>query len=179
MSFNHPKAGPNLVGAYQMSGIPFVTSSVASEVPGPDDDTQSLPIKVEFPYVTKFITVRNTGINELRVGFSADGMVGPGERLGSADADKHPNGTRNYFLIPSASSTAGVAADGPVHGSAGTIQTFDVRCKEIYFLSDVPKNNTPAAAGLSTSFSLIAGLTPILASEFPALTGSSGFTGVG
>ena len=179
MSLNHPKSGPNNVGMYQMSGIPFVTSSVASEVPGPDDDSQSLPIKVEFPYVTKFITVRNTGINELRVGFSADGVVGPGERLGSANADKHANGTRNYFLIPSASSIAGVAADGPVHGSSATIQTFDVRCKEVYFLSNVAKNNSPAAAGLSTSFTLLAGLTGILASAFPVLTGSSGFTGVG
>jgi len=179
MSLNHPKSGPNNVGMYQMSGVPFVTSSVASEVPGPDDDSQSSPIKVEFPYITKFITVRNTGINELRVGFSPDGVVGPGEHLGSANAEKHANGTRNYFLIPSASQIAGVAADGPVHGAASAIQTFDVRCKEIYFLSDVPKNNSPAAAGLSTSFSLLAGLTGILASEFPVLTGSNGFAGIG
>ena len=27
MSFNHPKAGPNSVPAYQLSGIPFVTGS--------------------------------------------------------------------------------------------------------------------------------------------------------
>ena len=30
MSLNHPKAGPNLVGAYQLSGIPFVTGSVVA-----------------------------------------------------------------------------------------------------------------------------------------------------
>ena len=33
MSFNHPKAGPNYVPAYQISGIPFVTSSIDHEVP--------------------------------------------------------------------------------------------------------------------------------------------------
>ena len=46
MSSNYNKAGVNCVPAYQMSGIPFVTSSVASEVPGPDDNSVSKPIEI-------------------------------------------------------------------------------------------------------------------------------------
>ena len=174
MAINHPKAGPNLVGAYQMSGIPFVTSSAASEVGGPDTNSISLGIKVEFPNVTKFVTVRNTGINGLRVGFSADSVVRPGERLVTVNQDKGADATSNYFVIPSTGS-AGMTHEASFGGS---IQTFEVRCKEIHFLSDAAKNGTQSAA-TATSFSLIAGLTPILASEFPTLTGSNGFTGIG
>ncbi len=176
MAINHAKAGPNSVPAYQMSGIPFVTSSVANEVPGPDDDSVSLPVRVQFPFVTKFITVRNTGTNELRVGFSADGVVAPGEQLASENTEKAADTGRNYFLIPSASVTSN--ADPNYANLNNTIQTFEVRCKEIYFLSNAVKNNSPGIPQ-STSFSLLAGLTLIDAKEFPALTGSSGFEGVG
>ena len=170
MSFNHPKAGPNLVGAYQMSGIPFVTSSVAFEVPNAEGNSVSLPVRVEFPFVTKWIKIRNTGLNDLRVGFSENGVLKPGEQLASDNNAKHEDLPSNYFLIPT-----GSCANQDI---AGSIQTFDIRCKELYFLSNATKNNTPADAR-NTSFSLIAGLTPILASEFPTLTGSNGFVGAG
>ena len=46
--------GPNYVPAYQTSGTPFVTSSIArSRNAGPD--------RIDFPYVTKNMTIRNTG----------------------------------------------------------------------------------------------------------------------
>ena len=172
MAINHPKAGPNYVPAYQVSGIPYVTSSVASEVPCADTNNASLPVKVAFPYVTKFVTVRNTGINGLRVGFTPDGVIAPGERRATVDADKGLTGTRNYFLVPTGSSGA--------HGDvAGSIQTFEVRCKEIHFLSNAAKNASPAAAERCTSFTLLAGLTNIQSLQFPLLTGSNGFEGVG
>jgi len=178
MSFNHPKAGPNLVGAYQMSGIPFVTSSVANEVPGPDDDSSCLPIKVSFPYVTKFITVRNTGINDLRIGFSANGVVDPtnAEFLATVAVAKPTSETRNYFILPHSGSGASSGFTGQLN--AETTQTFEVRCKEVFFLSNATAANSPGNAQAS-SFSLIAGLTPILASEFPILSASFGFTGAG
>jgi hypothetical protein len=172
MSFNHPKAGPNYVPAYQISGIPFVTSSIDHEVPGPDSDSLSTPVSVSFPFVTKFITVRNTGPNELRVGFSADGVIAPGERRATVNADKlvtGPGSTRNFFLIPTASVSQG----------GSDIQTFDIRCKQIFFLSNVEPASDPTTLGKSTSFSLLAGLTGIQASQFPVLTGSNGFEGVG
>tara|TARA_R110001592_G_scaffold135377_2_gene351624 strand:- start:5539 stop:6057 length:519 start_codon:yes stop_codon:yes gene_type:complete len=172
MSSNHPKPGPNLVGAYQMSGIPFVTSSIASEVHAADSNSVSLTTKVSFPFVTKFITVRNTGINGLRMGFSADGIIDPSDFRSTVAADKPANGTRNYFLIPTGSSGT--------HGDvAGSIQTFEVRCKEVFFLSNAAVSTDGTTAARSTDFSLLAGLTPILASEFPSLTGSNGFAGVG
>ena len=169
MATNHPKSGPSYVPAYQVSGIPFVTSSVASEVPGPDSNSLSEPVSVKFPYVTKFITIRNTGVNELRVGFSADGMISVGERRANVNEDKPAGTTSNFFLIPTGSGNQG-------HPS---IQTFDVRCKEIFFLSNATKASDPTTAGNSTSFSLLAGLTTIESSQFPVLTGSNGFEGVG
>lgn len=185
MGISWQKSGANHVPAYQMSGIPFVTSSAPSEVNGPDSDSVSIPTKVTFPFVTKFITIRNTGINGLRVGFASDGVVAPGERRASVDVDKVglSDGAiayagRNYFLIPTGSSAGG-------HGGSngGSIQTFEIRCKEIYFLSDAAEVADPTAVAASTSFSLMAGLTTITGAEFPTLTGSVdgvvGFKGIG
>ena len=57
MSFNHPKAGANSVPAYQMSGIPYVTSSTTTEVPRMDN-ADGHPLEVSFPFVTKNIKIR-------------------------------------------------------------------------------------------------------------------------
>ena len=159
MSTKWQSAGANHVPSYQMSGIPFVTSSAASEVFGPDANSVTIPTKVTFPYVTKFITVRNTGINELRVGFSANGVIKQGERLSDYDTNKATGGS-NFFLVPTGS------------GTHGSVQTFEVRCKAVYFLSDTAAANDPTAAAKCTSFSLIAGLTTIPEKNFPILTGS-------
>lgn len=53
--------GLNHVGAYQVSGIPFVTSSNASVI--------------NFPYVTKTIRIENGQTNALYIGFSANGVA--------------------------------------------------------------------------------------------------------
>jgi len=69
------QAGLGSVGSYQMSGIPFATASVTVPVNSAD------PLKIQFPYVTKFVTVINTGsvtTPNLRVGFSALGTSGSG-----------------------------------------------------------------------------------------------------
>ena len=67
MAINHPKAGANSVPAYQLSDVPFVTSSAGGEV-------QASPIEVTFPYVTRFFVVQNTSANPMRIGFTADGV---------------------------------------------------------------------------------------------------------
>jgi hypothetical protein len=171
--------GPNHVPSYQMAGIPFVTSSAVSEVSGVETDAAASPepIAIKFPFVTNFVTIRNTGVNELRVGFSVRGMFAPGERLpasvtggtavkpGLAHTD-----SRNYFLIPSASGGNPVSEMG-ARSNGGTTQTFNIRCKEIFFVANTG-DSSPAAAGNSTDFSLMAGLTMIPAGEFWTLTGS-------
>ena len=66
-----PNPGLGSVGSYQMSTIPYVTSSLT--VPA----NTTTVLKIQFPYVTKFVTVVNTGsvfTPNIRVGFSALGM---------------------------------------------------------------------------------------------------------
>ena len=136
MSLNHPKAGPNLVGAYQLSGIPFVTGSTGA----PEQIARK---EFPFPYVTRFITLSNSNNDageELRVSFSAEGGIG-----GPGAVEKYE------FLCP-----------------LNNAVTLDVRCKTIFV--------TTSAA---MDWSLCAGLTPIRAADFPVLTGSNGFAGVG
>ena len=67
-----PNPGLGSVGSYQMSGIPYVTASLTV----PANNTSAL--KVQFPYVTKFVTIVNTGsatTPNLKVGFSQNGIA--------------------------------------------------------------------------------------------------------
>jgi len=79
---NRAKQGVNFTPAYEVSGVPFVTSSAASEV-------VTEAVRVKFPYVTRFFVVQNTSQNWLRVGFSENGVTGT---LGSKE-------TNNYLLV--------------------------------------------------------------------------------
>jgi len=84
-----PNPGLGSVGSYQMSGIPFASSSITVPV------NSSTPLKIQFPYVTKFVTVvnENTGTNvAMRVGFSQLGISGSGT---------------NYFLLDNGESYTG------------------------------------------------------------------------
>ena len=56
MSLNWAKSGLNNVPSYQISGIPYVTSSVNNEVKG--HDTANEPIHVKLPYVTRWFSIR-------------------------------------------------------------------------------------------------------------------------
>jgi hypothetical protein len=84
MSFNNPYyVGLQNVGSYQVSGIPFATSSIA--VPA----SSGTPTQVSFPFVAQRIFVSNINTAAaLRVGFSATGVSGT-----------------NYFIVPAATST--------------------------------------------------------------------------
>jgi len=77
--------GISSVGSYQMSGIPWASSSVAPA-------NSSEPLKIEFPYVSKFVVIKNTNPTSvnLRVGFSAEGVK-----------------TDNYFLLSKGESFEG------------------------------------------------------------------------
>ena len=69
------KSGLGSVGAYQASSRPFLSSSIAVVASG------TPVVKVSFPTVTKFLTIKNTGplasdAATLRVGFSELGIAG-------------------------------------------------------------------------------------------------------
>lgn len=85
MSFSN--VGLHNVGSFQVSGIPYASSSI--NVPGNASD----PVQVGFPYVTKFVTIRNVtaATGSLRVGFSANGVK---------------NGS-NYFVLSNEESYSG------------------------------------------------------------------------
>lgn len=55
-------AGLNNVGSYQVSGIPFATSSFSSPI--------------EFPYVTRWVNIINENTSDIEVGFSSNGVSG-------------------------------------------------------------------------------------------------------
>jgi len=193
MSSNWPKSGPSNVDAFLMSGIPYVTSSVTTAIPGRDTEDSTSggvtkdisPVKVSFPNVTKWVTVRNIGKNTLRIGFSEAGILSRDDFFGfpnpsdntTADGEQKKTGNLNcYFLRSSGSdSTSGGSFHPAVHRVAPETSltdsiTFNVRCTDMFFVSDISRANP--AAGHATGFSIIAGLTTIPRDQFPILTGS-------
>lgn len=144
-------AGPNFVPAYQISGVPFVTSSNGSTI-------TNLPVEVSFPYVTRFFQVTNTGEGHLRIGFTKNGVDGKGGTV-SGSAAGYPS--QNYFVLSGSSNAS----------NTNSSVRLELRCKKIFFRSD--------AVGSQTGFTLIAGLTAVESGQFPILTGSNGFQGVG
>ena len=72
-NFYQYSKGVGSVGSYQMSGIPYATASFTVAARG------NAPTEIQFPFVTKFVTISNTntGANvPLRFGFSALGVTG-------------------------------------------------------------------------------------------------------
>lgn len=84
MSFSNPYyVGISNVGSYQVSGMPYATSSIAAPA------SSGTPAVVTFPWVTQRIVIRNTSSGDLRVGFSSNGVKGT-----------------NYFIIPAGTTTS-------------------------------------------------------------------------
>jgi hypothetical protein len=68
MSSGNPYyVGLQNVGSYQVSGIPYLTGATAPV-------SSSTPVEIVFPDVTQRIIVSNTGLADLRIGFSANGV---------------------------------------------------------------------------------------------------------
>jgi len=67
-----PKPGLNHVGNYQVSAIPFATSSVVAPT------GSGTPLEISFPTITKFVVIKNINPTSatLRIGFSANGIKG-------------------------------------------------------------------------------------------------------
>jgi len=54
--------GLNNVGSYQVSGMPYAIDPSSTEI--------------NFPFVTRWVRITNTGSAEVKVGFSANGVAG-------------------------------------------------------------------------------------------------------
>jgi len=146
--FKHPTPGVGAVGQYQMSGIPYASSSIIVPRGG------ELPLKVEFPYVTKFVTVINeaTGSDKpLRVGFSSFGVTG---------SETNATNTNNFFVLDN-----------------GESYTGEFRVHSIYLLGANVNGHNSARTASPTTASVIAGLTGIPSGKL--INNWSGSSGVG
>ncbi len=64
--------GLHNVGSYQVSGQPFLSSSIT--VPA----SSAAPLEIKFQQVTKFVIIRNEtdSVGDIRVAFSSGGLAG-------------------------------------------------------------------------------------------------------
>ena len=111
------RSGISSAGAYQVSGVPYVSGS-AAVIPG----TNNASWQVSFPYITKWITIENKGSNALRIGFSDNGVRGI-----TNDTPKE-----NYFVLAA-----------PGDNGLSRI-TLDLRVKDIFLATDHATQTTTA-----------------------------------
>lgn len=101
-----PNPGLGSVGSYQMGGIPYATASLT--IPS----NSSTPLKIQFPYVTKFVTIVNDGTSPapaIRIGFSQLGVSGSGKNYFTLDVGESYTGEwrlEDVFLISSTTAQA-------------------------------------------------------------------------
>ena len=122
------RSGISSAGAYQVSGVPYMSGSNAT-IAG----TNTVSYKVEFPYITQWITIENThGSNDLRVGFSDFGVRGL--------SGPTPHDKTSYIVLPAR-----------VAGRDLSRITLNVRVKDIYLSCDHATNTATAqiAAGVT------------------------------
>lgn len=92
--------GLNNVGSYQVSGIPFVTGSLTAPA------NTGTALRIQFPYVTRWISIASSNAHHIRFGFSAAGVSGSNHFI--IHEDSHP--TQN----------------GP----------YEIKCTELYIMSN-------------------------------------------
>ncbi len=125
MSLHYQKSHHNNVGEYQQSGIPYTlqisNASALNDTAETNNDCR-LAKTVNFPYVTKFITVYSSA--KFWIAYDATGMDDPA--AGSSRAGK------NIFLVP---------ADTPM--------TFEVKCKDMLVYASANPQKIYVHAGLT------------------------------
>jgi hypothetical protein len=118
-SWRAPDVGINNVPAYQVSGRPYATGSCQA----------ATLTKIDFPFVTRWVTVQNRADRILRFGFSEAG-------LNSSDS-----GTENYYYTVPPSSSVG---------------PLEMKVSSLYFVKDASSsvdaynNLFDVVAGLTT-----------------------------
>ena len=151
MSTYKYQQGIGSVGAYQVSGTPYMTGSVVENGNGATPPASQF--KISFPKVAKTLRLVNTGSAPLRFHF-ADITVSP------ALHSEH-----NYMVLPPDLNHYGSgSADNYISGSyKNKPMELDVKCKDFYVSS----------VNLGQSgFQLLAELTSIPASDMYPLSGS-------
>ena len=128
------RAGLRNVGSYQISGHPFLTGSVIGT--GAEQ-------KIEFPFVTRSVTVISSGSATLRVYFNSTGSA------------LSPNVVTNKHHLT-------------LQGDGENI-TFNVRCKEIFVNCS---EDGCDGQGDKNGYELFAELTTIPTGSMYVLTGS-------
>lgn len=121
-----PASGPNNVLEYQASGLPFITQSTAPAA--------GAASKIEFPFVTKFLTIKNNGAGTLAFGFTSNGALGS-----------------NRFTVPPSGSWQGDirVADLYVTTTAGSAPVYEV----LAGLTQIPRRSFYVLTGSLTIFS--------------------------
>ena len=139
-------AGLRNVGSYQVSGTPWVTGSNGSLT----YLTNNQIVRFQFPFITKSLTVINTGANDLRLHFQSGSGVttatNDGDLASSAGNSDVMSG-HHYITVPA---------------NRGSV-TMDVKCKEIYLSNH---------SGGNTGYEIFAELTQIGTTRMYELTGS-------
>lgn len=178
--------GIGYVPAYQLSGIPYVTSSAGLECNG----TSLNVVQIKFPRVTRWVMLSVSGSSAaaggLRVGFTENGVNGVGAITGSLytgednasgqvwatitprpTAAELENTHRNYFVM---TPTQGGTTPSVGVGVIGTsTPRLEMMCTDLFLRADGAGN---------CGFTIIAGLTNIHRGNL-LLTGSAGYWGVG
>jgi hypothetical protein len=179
--------GIGYVPAYQLSGIPYVTSSGGLEC---DSGTLNV-VRIKFPRVTRWVMIAVSGSSAaaggLRVGFTENGVKGLGAITGSlytgvidqwdaqvwATTTPKPtaaellNTHKNYFVMaPTQGGTTPAVGVGVIGTSTPRLEMM---CTDLYLRADGAGN---------CGFTVIAGLTNIHRDNL-LLTGSAGYWGVG
>ena len=129
MPLDYPKAGLNYATEFQISGLPYVTSSF---VTGSSFTTASNMLIVNFPYVAKHISVYNYAASSgsyLRVGFTSNGVFSGG----------------NYFKVPG----GGVVQEDLRIKSLFIMcdGAYNISCSVLAGLTNIPNRFMPVLTG--------------------------------
>jgi len=145
-TFQYKGQGLRSVGAYQVSGAPFITGSTGLG--------QNKCHMVEFPFVTKSVTITNTTSNagyNIRLHFNSGStaITIPGDKGEQNINDEDDIIAKKHFVT--------------VPAGFGSV-TMDVKCKRLYISQNA--NNS------DFSYEVFAELTGIPTSSMYHLTGS-------
>lgn len=118
MGITNLSPGPNAAAEYMVSGLPYVSQS--STVSGS-------VTAIEFPFVTNFFSIRNTGGGDLDVGFTRNGVLG----------------TNKFTLAVSESFRADIRMKTLYLASGGDVVDYEV----VASLTGIPHRSFPILTG--------------------------------